>query len=110
MEIKMIATAVIGAAVVAGAVTMSMRKETPSMETEAPGKEQCYGVAKAGENGCAAANGSHTCGGLATIDKSGQEWMLVEAGTCLKMSGQLQAFEDPKPAEAAGAESLARVG
>ncbi len=102
----MIATAVIGAAVVAGAVTMSMVK-TPSMETEAPGKEQCYGVAKAGENGCASANGSHTCGGLATIDKSGQEWMLVETGTCLKMGGQMEAFEDPKPAEAAKA---ARAG
>ena len=98
---KVLAVAVVGAAVVAGATTISVLTTTGADEHAAPqGKEQCYGVAKAGENGCASANGSHTCGGLATVDNSGQEWMLVEAGSCLKMGGKLEAFEDaPKAAE-----------
>ena len=98
MDNKLLAAAVFGAAAAAGAVALGIVK-TPTMETSAPGKEQCYGVAKAGENGCAAANGSHTCGGLATIDNSGQEWMLVDGGTCLKMGGKLEAFDDPQPVE-----------
>ena len=51
-------------------------------------------AAKAGENGCAAADGSHTCGGLSTVDNSGQEWMMVDISTCSTMSGQLQAFNN----------------
>jgi len=97
MDKKILAIAVVGAAVVAGAGVMSMRPSEPSgampaME-EAKGKEQCYGVAKAGENACAAANGSHTCGGLSTVDFSGGEWMLVDQGSCVQMGGKLEAFE-----------------
>jgi uncharacterized membrane protein len=104
MDKKLLTAAVFGAAAAAGAVTVGLIKP-PAMETAAPGKEQCYGVAKAGENGCAAANGSHTCGGLSTIDNSGQEWMLVDGGTCLKMGGKLEAFADPAPAEPQANES-----
>ena len=97
MDKKILAVAVVGAAVVAAGVTISL-VNNPSMESAgAQGKEQCYGVAKAGENGCAAANGSHACGGLSKIDRSGQEWMLVEAGTCLKLGGKLEAFQDAAP-------------
>lgn len=94
MDNKILAVAVVGAAVVAGAVAFSMMNG-PNMPAadEARGKEQCYGVAKAGENGCAASNGTHTCGGLSTIDFSGGEWMLVDAGGCLKMGGKLEAFD-----------------
>ncbi len=106
MDKKLLTAAVVGAAAVAGAVVLTQGKpNTPTIagepahvHTDAPppgGKEECFGVAKAGENGCAAANGSHTCGGLAKLDYSGQEWMLVDAGTCGKMGGKLEAFEDP---------------
>ncbi len=97
---KALAVAVVGAAVVAGATAISvMNTPSPDGMAAEKGKEQCYGVAKAGENGCASANGSHTCGGLAKIDYSGQEWMLVEAGSCLKMGGKLEAFDNaPQPA------------
>jgi uncharacterized membrane protein len=61
------------------------------------GKEKCYGVAKAGENGCAAANGSHSCGGLSKVNFSGQEWKLVAAGSCEKMGGKLEPFSGPSP-------------
>lgn len=96
MDKKILAVAVVGAAVVAGAGFIALRQPqvgtTPTAE-EAQGKEQCYGVAKSGENACAAANGSHTCGGLSTVDFSGGEWMLVDAGSCVTMGGKLEAFE-----------------
>ncbi len=91
---RALAGAVIGAVVVAGALTL-IDRDGPSMSaTSEKGKEQCYGVAKAGENGCAAANGAHSCSGLATVDNSGQEWKLVEVGSCVKMGGKLEAFEN----------------
>ena len=92
MDKKVLSVAVVGAAVVAGAVAISLNQAPSGHQTEAKGKEQCYGVAKAGENGCAAANGSHSCGGLSKQDNDGQEWMLVDAGTCLQMGGKLEAF------------------
>ena len=98
MDKKVLAVAVVGAAVVAGAAALEFNRSATMTAAAGPGKEQCYGVAKAGENGCA--NDSHTCGGLAAVSNSGQDWMLVEAGTCLKMGGQLTAFNDPKSAPA----------
>jgi uncharacterized membrane protein len=59
----------------------------------AKGKEKCYGVAKAGENGCQSLSGQHTCGGCSTVDYSGENWKWVPMGTCAKMGGQLQSFE-----------------
>jgi uncharacterized membrane protein len=93
MDKKMLSVAVVGAAVVAGAVAMSLAPKPSEHTTEATGKEQCFGVAKAGENGCAAVNGSHGCGGMSKLDYDGQEWTLVEAGTCVQMGGKLEAFE-----------------
>lgn len=58
---------------------------------EGKDQEKCYGVAKAGENGCAAAG--HSCAGHATSDHSGQEWKMVAKGTCEKMGGKLAAFD-----------------
>ena len=98
MDNKVLVAAVVGAAVVAGAVAMDFSNSPTMTATASPGKEQCYGVAKAGENGCA--NDNHTCGGLAAVNNSGQDWMLVEAGTCVKMGGQLTAFADTKPTPA----------
>jgi uncharacterized membrane protein len=94
MDKKILSAAVVGAAVVAGAVAIAITRSSPAPHgaTEA-GKEQCFGVAKAGENGCAAVNGSHGCGGMSKVDNDGQEWTLVEAGSCLKMGGKLEAFE-----------------
>lgn len=45
-------------------------------------KEKCYGVAKAGQNDCAAGPGT-TCAGTSTVDYQGNAWKLVDAGTCL---------------------------
>ncbi len=47
--------------------------------------EKCFGVALAGENGCAAGPGT-TCAGTSTIDYQGNAWSLVPAGTCEDMA------------------------
>ena len=108
-NMKPVALAAIVAAAAGAAAFVLMPKESPaptsavaSMEPVA-GQEACYGVAKAGENDCAAANGAHTCGGLAKTDFSGQEFKNVDTGTCEKMGGKLEAFDaganpaGPKP-------------
>ena len=51
------------------------------------GMEKCYGVAKAGQNDCAAANGSHSCAGQSTADADGGSWIYVPTGTCDKIVG-----------------------
>ncbi len=81
------------AAAVAGAIAMVGPLGLASAAETGKGKEKCFGVAVAGENGCASADGSHGCGGLATVDYSGQEWVLVEGGTCEKMGGKLEPFK-----------------
>lgn len=53
--------------------------------------EKCYGVAKAGHNDCASANGSHSCAGQAATDKDMNEWKKVAKGTCVKAGGKLVA-------------------
>lgn len=53
--------------------------------------EKCYGVALAGQNGCAAGEGT-TCAGTSKVDYQGNSWMLVPAGTCLTI--ELPAAED----------------
>lgn len=56
---------------------------------DAPAKEKCYGVAKAGKNDCKAADGSHACMGLATKDNNAADWVNVEKGMCEKEGGKL---------------------
>ena len=56
---------------------------------DAASKEKCYGVAKAGENSCAA-NG-HSCQGQAKTDKDPNEWKNVAQGECAKMGGSTTA-------------------
>jgi len=44
-------------------------------------KERCYGVAKAGQNDCAAGPGT-TCAGTSKVDYQGNAWKYVPKGTC----------------------------
>lgn len=81
---------VIVAAALAGlcVATVGVAYAHPSMEAKAE-TEKCYGVAKAGQNDCASANGSHSCAGQATVDNDKNEWKSVPKGTCLKAGGTL---------------------
>ncbi len=47
-------------------------------------KEKCYGVAKAGQNDCAAGPGT-TCAGTSKVDFQGNAWKYVAKGTCEQM-------------------------
>jgi uncharacterized membrane protein len=46
-----------------------------------PAMEKCYGVARAGQNDCAAGPGT-TCAATQKTDYQGNSWKLVKAGTC----------------------------
>ena len=65
--------------------------------TSAQEGEKCFGVALAGQNDCAAGEGT-TCAGTSKVDYQGNSWKLVPVGTCLTM-------ELP-----AGADGMARMG
>lgn len=64
----------LGAGIAAGLVA------TPAMAQKAP-MEKCYGVAKAGENDCAAGPGT-SCAGTSTRDFQGNAWKMVKQGSC----------------------------
>ena len=76
------------AAVVAGAVSMAAM--TIPSTALAQSKEKCYGVSKAGENGCHNAAGTHSCAGQSTVSFEGNEWKLVAGGSCIQMGGKLE--------------------
>jgi uncharacterized membrane protein len=54
-----------------------------------PGKDKCYGVAKAGQNDCAA--GKHACAGQSKVDNDPVSWKYVAKGTCEKIGGKTTA-------------------
>ncbi len=69
----------------ASAQNAAERDSAPSAK-----KEKCFGIVKAGKNDCAAADGTHSCAGLAKNDGSGNEWVLLPAGTCERVVGGLK--------------------
>ena len=75
--VKQLISATIAAAVAGGVATAAYASDKPKME-------KCYGVAKAGQNDCAAGPGT-SCAGTSTVDYQGNAWKLVKAGTCLKI-------------------------
>jgi uncharacterized membrane protein len=68
---------------VAGALAAALAAiVTPASAEDA--KEKCFGVALAGQNDCAAGEGT-TCAGTSKVDYQGNSWKLVPAGSCLTM-------------------------
>src|SRR5258705_6421226 len=49
-------------------------------------KDKCFGIAKAGQNDCAA--GKHACAGQSTVDNDPMSWKYVAKGTCEKVGGK----------------------
>lgn len=90
---KSVKTLAVASAVAAAFTTMANAAES----------EKCYGVALAGENGCAAGPGT-TCAGTSSVDYQGNAWTLVPAGTCATMElpdgrmGSLEALDRDLPA------------
>ena len=67
----------------------SVTAQAAAHEGAGAAKEKCFGVAKAGENGCAA-NG-HSCQGQAKVDNDPTEWKNVGKKKKKKMGGSLTA-------------------
>lgn len=58
---------------------------------QAADTEKCFGVAKAGQNGCNSNANKHSCAGHAKIDHDPSDFVPVPKGSCLKMGGKLEA-------------------
>ena len=71
---------------IAGALMAAMAGAASAQQNE-----KCYGVSLAGQNDCAAGEGT-TCAGTSTVDYQGNAWKLVPAGTCVTM--EVPAGED----------------
>ena len=53
---------------------------------------KCYGIAKAGQNACKAANGSHECKGHATKDNDPNDFVLsANKAACETAKGSVDA-------------------
>jgi uncharacterized membrane protein len=76
--------------VIAGALAAALSSVATVASAE-DGKEKCFGVAMAGQNDCAAGEGT-TCAGTSKVDYQGNAWKMVPAGTCTTM--ELPAAED----------------
>ncbi len=76
----------------AGALIAATSLAGAAHAADMAGKEKCYGVALKGQNDCKAGPGT-SCAGTSSVDYQGISWKLVEAGTCLKIGGTLEAHE-----------------
>jgi uncharacterized membrane protein len=60
------------------------------------GKEQCAGIAKAGQNDCATS--TNACHGHATADQTAEAWIYLPTGTCGRIAGgRVVNVKDPTP-------------
>jgi uncharacterized membrane protein len=71
-------------AIAAAVGSLLVLGSTPAMSAE-KSKDKCFGVAKAGQNDCAA-NG-HSCAGQSKVDNHPAEWKHMPAAECEKMGG-----------------------
>ena len=83
------------AAAVAGALSLAaVTAATPAMAA----KVKCYGIAKAGQNDCGNAAGTHSCAGQSKADYDGGDWKGVKnAAACTEMGGQMKPFKGMNP-------------
>jgi len=66
---------------IVGAFAAAFAAAAPAQAQE---KEKCFGVSLAGQNDCAAGQGT-TCAGTSKVDYQGNAWTLVPTGTCVTM-------------------------
>ena len=71
---------------IAGAVTAVLAGAPAALADDA--KEKCFGVSLAGQNDCAAGEGT-SCAGTSTTDYQGNAWKLVPKGSCVSMDTPL---------------------
>lgn len=59
--------------------------------------EKCYGVTKAGQNGCNSNKSKHSCAGHSKIDNDPNDFIMLPQGSCLKIGGKLKPAGNKKP-------------
>jgi uncharacterized membrane protein len=74
-------------AMIAATAASLMSLALVSAPVQAQEKEKCFGIAKAGQNDCASAFGTHSCAGQSKVDMDKSEWKFVAKGTCKDMKG-----------------------
>lgn len=87
----------VAAGALAGALALIAGPASAQQAASPAGMEKCYGISKAGENGCAHAKGLHSCAGNTKLTYDGGDWKLVKAGTCEAEMGQTKPFEGQNP-------------
>lgn len=65
------------------ALTAAFAAVASGAQAESAPKEKCYGVAKAGQNDCAAGS----CAGTAKVDNQGNAFLVMPKGLCEKLAG-----------------------
>jgi uncharacterized membrane protein len=82
MNKRMIIASAFAAAVAMPALIVAQKPaEKPTWKAE-----KCYGIAKAGQNDCAA-TGSSSCAGTSKADGDPQAWLYVPQGYCDRIVG-----------------------
>ncbi len=56
--------------------------------------EKCFGIAKAGQNGCNSNKSKHSCAGHSKVDNDPRDFIAVPQGSCLKIGGKLEPAGD----------------
>ena len=82
-SLSMASLAVAAASLAAGAAVAQQRQQSSQGQQKAQ-MEKCYGIARAGQNDCAAGPGT-TCAGTSTRDYQGNAYKYVPAGTCTQI-------------------------
>lgn len=89
-------TGIAAAATALAAAALLATSPASAAGGQAAAKEKCYGVALKGQNDCKAGPGT-SCAGTANVDYQGNAWKLVNAGSCLKQGGTLEAHSGNTP-------------
>jgi uncharacterized membrane protein len=83
-------------AALAGLIALGSITAVAAQAADGKGKEKCYGIAKAGQNDCANASGTHACAGESKADLSLEDWKYTAKGSCEKLGGKLTATKVDK--------------
>ena len=78
---RLVLASVLAAAVTAPTLAVAAPALEPTFKAE-----KCFGLAKAGQNDCAA-KGSASCAGLGTVNADPDLWIYVPAGYCDRIVG-----------------------
>jgi len=91
-QAKLISTAITG--------LLAVGITTAAGNVYAADNETCFGVSKAGQNGCNSNLHKHSCAGHSKIDNDPNDFILVPKGSCVKIGGKLEpATENKNPSE-----------